>query len=67
VILKDGKVAGEFCPKYKVLPGNVVKKLLKAIQDAEAVYVVQRRMCAWWAGYHARPAHQDALCSIAFS
>jgi DNA topoisomerase-1 len=35
------EVAADFRPTYAVLPGkgNVVKKLLKAIKDAEAVYV----------------------------
>jgi len=35
------EVAADFRPTYEVLPGkgNVVKKLLKAIKDAEAVYV----------------------------
>jgi DNA topoisomerase-1 len=35
------EVATDFRPTYEVLPGkgNVVKKLLKAIKDAEAVYV----------------------------
>jgi DNA topoisomerase-1 len=35
------EVAADFRPTYTVLPGkgNVVKKLLKAIKDAEAVYV----------------------------
>jgi len=35
------EVAADFRPMYEVLPGkgNVVKKLLKAIKDAEAVYV----------------------------
>jgi len=35
------EVAADFRPTYEVLPGkgNVVKKLLKAIRDAEAVYV----------------------------
>ena len=35
------EVASDFRPTYEVLPGkgNVVKKLLKAIKDAEAVYV----------------------------
>jgi DNA topoisomerase-1 len=35
------EIAADFRPTYEVLPGkgNVVKKLLKAIKDAEAVYV----------------------------
>jgi len=35
------EVAADFRPTYAVLPGkgNIVKKLLKAIKDAEAVYV----------------------------
>jgi DNA topoisomerase-1 len=35
------EVAADFRPTYEVLPGkgNVVKKLLKAIKDAEAIYV----------------------------
>ena len=35
------EVAADFRPTYEVLPGkgNVVKKLLKAIKDAEAVYI----------------------------
>src|SRR5258706_16300482 len=35
------EVAADFRPTYAVLPGkgNVVKRLLKAIKDAEAVYV----------------------------
>ncbi len=35
------EVNADFCPTYEVLPGkgNLVKKLLKAIQEAEAIYV----------------------------
>lgn len=62
------EVAADFRPTYEVLPGkgNIVKKLLKAIKDAEAVYVATDRIeetqlpgiCSSW-----RMCRKISLCT----